>query len=312
MPIHVYLFAALTLASVPLFVWALQDLHLAVPSRRRRAVRANLGAGGPLPSQRQVVLQQSSSARIVQPTMAWLAATARRITPSQLLSGLAQRRQLAGADARWTIEQLLAVKLLGGGAGFLLGITVFASNASPATALVAIVFTAFGFYGADLVLGARGRERQAAIERSFPSVLDQLTICVEAGLGLDAAIDRAARTGKGPLAQELAHVLQDVQLGVSRQTALEAMVARTDVSDIRHFVIALGQANRYGIPIAQALRAQATEARENRKARAEERAQKMSVKLLFPLIFCILPALFVVLLGPAAIRIAHLGLTPHH
>ena len=117
----------------------------------------------------------------------------------------------------------------------------------------------------DIVLGARGRERQKQIERSFPDVLDQMTICVEAGLGLDAAIARAARTGKGPLADELARVLQDVQLGVSRQAALEAMVERTDVADIRHFVVALGQANRYGVPIVQTLRVQATEAREQRR-----------------------------------------------
>jgi tight adherence protein C len=107
-------------------------------------------------------------------------------------------------------------------------------------------------------------------------------------------------------------VLQDVQLGVSRQAALEAMVKRTDVAEIRHFVVALGQANRYGVPIVQTLRVQATDAREQRRSRAEERAQKLSVKLLFPLVFCILPSLFVVLLGPAAIRIAHLGLSGHH
>ena len=103
-------------------------------------------------------------------------------------------------------------------------------------------------------------------------------------------------------------MLQDIQLGVSRQTALESLVARTDVADVRHFVVALGQANRYGVPVADALRTQAIDARDRRRARAEERAQKMSVKLLFPLIFCILPALFVVILGPAAIRIAHIGL----
>ena len=93
-------------------------------------------------------------------------------------------------------------------------------------------------------------------------------------------------------------MLQDIQAGVARQAALEALAERTDVSDIRHFVVAVGQANRYGVPVADALRVQATEGRERRTARAEERAQKMSVKMLFPLIFCILPALFVVILGP--------------
>ena len=103
-------------------------------------------------------------------------------------------------------------------------------------------------------------------------------------------------------------MLQDVQLGASREAAFEALLERTDVADIRHFVIAMKQANRYGIPITQTLRIQATEARERRRANSEEHAQKMAVKLLFPLIFCILPALFVVLLGPAAIRISQLNL----
>lgn len=309
MPIHVYLFAALAIGSLPLFAWALRGLQIDLPTRRRKVVRANLADNtGPVPNQRQVLLAQKTGARIVQPTMEWFAATARRLTPAQLVSGLERKRDLAGAGTGWTIERLLAAKLLLGATGLLLGLAVFASNPSAAMFAAAAVFTIGAFYGPDLILGARGRERQKQIQRSFPGMLDQLTICVEAGLGLDAAIARAARTGTGPMAEELVRVLQDVQLGVSRQTALESMLTRTDVPDIRHFVVALGQANRYGVPVVQALRAQAIEAREQRKARAEEHAQQMSVKLLFPLVFCILPSLLVVLLGPAAIRIAHLGL----
>ena len=180
------------------------------------------------------------------------------------------------------------------------------ANPSGAMLVAAAILVAGGVLRARPGPRARGRTRQADIERAFPSVLDQLTICVEAGLGLDAAIARSAETGSGPLAEELSRVLQDVRLGASRQEALEALVARTDVLDIRHFVVAIGQANRYGVAVADALRAQALDARQRRTARAEERAQKMSVKLLFPLIFCILPALLVVVLGPAAIRISHL------
>jgi tight adherence protein C len=313
MPVHVYLFAAVAISSVPLFVWALRGATVELPTRRRRLVRANLAvASTPVPSQRQVVLAQSTTARIVQPTMEWMTKVARRLTPAQMIKGLEQRRNLAGANSTWDIEKLLAAKVLLAGIGGMLGLAVFASNPTMATLFAGAAFTGGGFFAPDIVLGAKGRERQKQIERSFPGVLDQLTICVEAGLGLDAAIARAAHSGKGPLAAELARVLQDVQLGVSRQAALEAMVKRTDVSDIRHFVVALGQANRYGVPIVQALRVQAMEAREQRRTRAEERAQKLSVKLLFPLVFCILPALFVVLLGPAAIRIAHLGITGSH
>jgi tight adherence protein C len=313
MSIQVILFAAVATASVPLFVWALQGARIELPTRRKRLVRANLGvASAPVPNLRQVVLSQATTDRLVQPALDWLAKSARRLTPAQLLNGLERRRQLAGAGTTWSIERLLSAKLLLAGVGGLLGLTLFVSNPTAPIFLAGAVFTVGAFMAPDFVLGARGRERQGEIERSFPGVLDQLTICVEAGLGLDAAIARAAQSGKGPLAEELVRVLQDIQLGVSRQDALEAMVARTDVSDIRHFVVALGQANRYGVPIVQALRVQASDAREQRRSRAEERAQKLSVKLLFPLVFCILPSLFVVLLGPAAIRIANLGLTPHH
>ena len=313
MPVQVFLFAALAIASVPLFVWALRGAQVELPTRRRRVVRANLGVAiAPVPNQRQVVLAQNPTTRIVEPTLEWLTKTAKRLTPAQLLTGLEQRRNLAGASPTWTLELLLATKLVLGGIGATLGLAVFAANPSPAMFIVGAVFAFGGFFGPDMLLGARGRERQSSIERAFPGVLDQLTICVEAGLGVDAAFARAAQSGKGPLAEELLRVLQDVQLGVSRQTALEALVKRTDVGDIRHFVVALGQANRYGVPVVQALRVQATEAREQRRSRAEERAQKLSVKLLFPLVFCILPSLFVVLLGPAAIRIAHLGLTSSH
>jgi tight adherence protein C len=313
MPIYVYLFALVAIASVPLFVWGMRGVQLDLPTRRRRAVSANLAAAvAPVPNQRQVVLSQRATTRIAQPIMTGLSNTMRRLAPAQLVSGLERKRQLAGASPAWTIERLLAAKLVLGIVGALLGIAIFASNPSPSMLFVAIVFAVTGLYGPDVVLNARGRERQKEIERAFPGVLDQLTICVEAGLGLDAALDRAARSGRGPLAEEMSRVMQDIKLGVSRQEALEAMVQRTDVKDIRHFVVALGQANRYGVPIVQTLRVQAVEARDQRRAHAEERAQKLSVKLLFPLIFCILPALFVVILGPAASRIAHLHLGVAH
>ncbi len=313
MPIYVYLFAVVAIASVPLFVWSMRGLQLDLPTRRRRTVRANLAvAVAPVPNQRQVVLSQRVTTRIGQPVMTWLSGTMRRLAPTELVSGLEKRRQLAGASAAWTIERLLAAKLVLGGVGALVGIAIFASHPSTSMLFCGIVITVGGLYGPDLVLGARGRERQKELERAFPGVLDQLTICVEAGLGLDAALDRAARSGRGPLAEELSRVMQDIKLGASRQDALEAMVRRTDVKDIRHFVVALGQANRYGVPIVQTLRVQAQEARDQRRSHAEERAQKLSVKLLFPLIFCILPALFVVILGPAAIRIAHLHLGAAH
>jgi tight adherence protein C len=307
--IVVFLFAALVIAAVPLFVWGARGLRIELPSRQRNVVRANLGAApagdGRVPTMRQVILEQDATTRIVRPMSEWAIRTARRVTPARMMEQLERRRALAGAES-WTTDRILASKVFLSLVAAALAALLLMANPSGAMLVAAAILVAGAFYAPELLLGARGRKRQAEIERAFPSVLDQLTICVEAGLSLDAALARSAETGSGPVAEELSHVLQDVQLGASRQQALEALVARTDVLDIRHFVVAIGQANRYGVAVADALRAQALDARQRRAARAEERAQKMSVKLLFPLIFCILPALLVVVLGPAAIRISHL------
>ena len=133
--------------------------------------------------------------------------------------------------------------------------------------------------------------------------LDQITISVEAGLGFEAAMARAAKTGEGPLTEELSRALSEIQLGSARQQALRGLVDRTNVPELRHFVLAILQAENYGLPIAHVLRIQAKELRVKRRQRAEERALKIPVKIVFPLAVCILPTLFIVILGPAAIRI---------
>lgn len=299
--------AMAVVGGVGLCLWALRGATVDLPSRRK-LVRANLGpSASTAPDLREVVLEQPLWDRIGRPATQKGAEVARRLTPAGLLDALEQRRDYAGLDARWTLERLLGLKALLGVVGLLLGLLVFVPNPSGLTLLLGALFTGVGFFATDVVMNAKARERRSLIEQAFPNTVDQITICVEAGLGLDAALAHAARTGSGPLSGELDRVLQDIRTGMARQTALDALAERTDVTDIRHFVTAVGQANRYGVPVADALRVQATEGRERRKARAEERAQKMAVKILFPLIFCILPALFVVILGPAAIRIAHLS-----
>ena len=126
---------------------------------------------------------------------------------------------------------------------------------------------------------------------------------MESGLGFDAALAQVARHTQGPLAEEFFRVLQEMQLGTGRSDAMRALADRTDVVDLRGFITAMVQADAFGIPIANVLRIQAREMRIRRSQRAEETAQKVPVKILFPLIFCILPALFIVILGPAAIQI---------
>ena len=160
-----------------------------------------------------------------------------------------------------------------------------------------------GFFTPNLVLYQVGYNRSERIRNDLPDALDLLTVSVEAGLGFDAALSQVARNTEGPLAQELFRVLQEMQIGTGRADALRGLSDRTDVQDLRIFINAMVQADTFGIPIADVLRIQAKEMRLKRSQRAEEQAQKVPVKILFPLIFCIMPALFVVILGPAALTI---------
>jgi tight adherence protein C len=167
-----------------------------------------------------------------------------------------------------------------------------------------LCFTTLAYFTPDLLVHSRGQERQESIGKALPDTLDQMTIAVEAGLGFETAMARAGRTGTGPLADELVRTLQEVQLGVPRSKAMRNLADRTDQSDLRHFVLAVIQAESYGIPIADVLRTQAAEQRVKRRQRAEEQAMKIPVKIIFPLILCILPTLFIVILGPAAIQVS--------
>jgi tight adherence protein C len=146
-----------------------------------------------------------------------------------------------------------------------------------------------------------GYDRTQKMERALPDALDLLTISVESGLGFDAALQHVARKTDGPLADELARVLQEMQIGMGRAAALRALGTRTQVQDVKGFVSAMVQADGLGIPIAQVLRVQSREIRTKRRQKAEEQAQKVAVKILIPLIFCILPCLFIAVLGPAGI-----------
>jgi tight adherence protein C len=303
MPAYVYLGAALVCGAVILLVVSLHGAG--APAQ---LIRSNLSnAPGRLTDLRAVVLSQPTRERVVRPVAAGLARTARRITPAGFVDTLEARVNLAGVNESWPIERVLAAKLVLAAAGAFVGTVKLVTDPSGLSVLLVVAATLIGFLVPDVLLSSRARERQETIQRALPDVLDQVTICVEAGLGFEAAMMRAATSGSGPLATELGRTLQDISLGMPRRAALEQLLARTDVADLRHFVIAVRQAERHGVSIAQVLRIQANELREKRRQRAEERALKIPVKIVFPLILCILPALFVVLMGPAAIRISNSG-----
>ena len=233
----------------------------------------------------------------------WLTQLARRLSPGGMTDSLQRRLDLAGNPGSWTPDRVLAAKGIGllvlGGLGALFGL------GSPVWfVLCAGLGALIGFFLPDVLLYNSGDKRQAKIQTALPDAMDMLTVCVEAGLGFDAALAQVARNTTGPLAGEFARALQEMQLGASRAQALRAMTARTTVPELRVFVSALTQATELGITVAQVLREQAREMRLKRRQRAEEKAQKVQVKILFPLVFCLFPALFVVILAPAAITIS--------
>jgi tight adherence protein C len=238
-----------------------------------------------------------------------LAKLAARMTPPGRSLVLERRIVQAAESDRWTLARLFEFKLFGLLFGFVLGsLVIFALGVSAATVAVAVGTTLVGFIGLDLVLSERAQHRQREIERALPDMLDQMVISVEAGLGLESALSRVARTNDNPLADELTRTLRDMRLGAARGEALRALLERVDVPDLRLFVRALIQADRSGVAVASVCRVQAEEARVKRRQRAEERAMRMPVKLVFPLVLCILPSLFIVVLGPAVLRLGVAGI----
>lgn len=303
MSVYVVLAAAAIVGSVPLAWWALAS------GRESRAglVARNLptGGGGDL---RRELLARSARERAIEPAVLALAGRARRMTPAGMLASL--EHKLALASEQWPLERLLAAKLGLALATALVGLLLWISDPSPAAAFFVLALVVIAYLVPDMVVGRRARQRQDAIRTQLSGTLDQISISVEAGLGFEAALARVGQTGTGPLAEELLRTLQDIRLGVPRRGAMERLVERTDVDDLGRFVHAMRQAEGYGIPIAQVLRVQAAELRDKRRQHAEEQAMKLSVKLVFPVIFCILPALFLVVLGPVVVRFVQGELLP--
>jgi tight adherence protein C len=210
----------------------------------------------------------------------------------------------AGRPAGWSVSGVITAKiLLGLGAAVLGLLFISVGGPQPFKVILAVAGTILVFFLPDVMINSRAHERQDAIMRALPDTLDQMTIAVEAGLGFDSAMAKAARGGEGPLAEELIRVLQDMSIGRTRRDSFLELERRTNSEDLRRFVRAIIQADAYGVSIGDVLRVQAAEMRTKRRQRAEEQAQKMTVKIIFPLIFCLLPVVFIVVLTPAVIGI---------
>lgn len=232
-----------------------------------------------------------------------LAALSKKLTPKGYTAWLDRQLAGAGRPKNWPLGRVIMVKPLLALGGSVMGILLLAGSPSAVNFLLMLGMTALAYCVPDILLRNHAQKRREAIKLELPDTLDQMLISVQAGLGFETAMARAGQNGTGPLADELIRTLQDIQVGRSRKEAYLAMAQRVDVPDVRSFVRAVVQADTYGIAIAQVLNSQAKDMRVKRRQRAEEHAMKMPVKMLFPLIFFILPTLFIVVLGPTVMSI---------
>lgn len=243
--------------------------------------------------------------RVLTPLLDRTLAIGKKLTPADHTDRIRKRLEVAGNPPGWTVDRVTSMKFVGFAAALLISLILsmlFGLGFAP-TLAVCVGAAVAGYMAPNMYLYQKGYDRTQKMQKAMPDALDLLTISVESGLGFDSALSQVARNTDGPLAEEFARVLQEMQIGLGRGAALRALGERTHVPELKGFVSAMVQADALGIPIAQVLRVQAREIRTKRRQRAEEQAQKVAVKILVPLIFCILPCLFIAVLGPAAIGI---------
>jgi tight adherence protein C len=212
----------------------------------------------------------------------------------------------AGNPQAWSVDRVFELKGLGLLAIGVIGVAFGLAFGGVGWAVFGGVGGAvLGFFVPDMIVYQIGYHRQETIRRNLPDILDTLTVSVEAGLGFDSALTYVVRHGKGPLQGEFARMLQEVQLGLSRTDALRLLSTRTRIIELKAFCAIVVQASELGVPIANVLREQSREMRIRRRQRAEEMAQKVGVKIVFPLVFCIFPMILIIVLGPGVLRIMH-------
>lgn len=242
--------------------------------------------------------------RVLLPLLARAQGVGHALTPADANQRLRSKLDLAGNPNGWTAERVSAGKVICFVAALFLSLVLCLAiglGFVPTLGVVVIASLA-GYMAPNFYLYQRAYDRTEQLQRELPDAIDLLTISVESGLGFDAATAQVARNTTGPLSGEFARMLQEMQIGKSRGDALRGLAERTQVPEVRSFVSAMVQADAFGIPVGQVLRVQSSEIRVKRRQWAEEAAQKVPVKILIPLIFCILPCLFIVVLGPAAIE----------
>lgn len=223
----------------------------------------------------------------------------RLLTVPALLERAKRNIILGGYQAGWGLRRLLVLKMVAGTVAGFVAFTYFGLDPSPRRFMVCLGVTVLCFFYPDLWLDGRAKERQKQIERDLPDILDQTVIALESGLSFEAALARISENGAGPLSEEFKRTLQDMRLGMSRRAAYQALADRTTVDDVKRFCKQVVQAEEFGVSMATVVRNRAKDMRVKRKYRAEEIAQKIPVKIIFPLAVCFMPVLFILVLYPS-------------
>lgn len=257
----------------------------------------------------ELELAQPFSQRIVRPMVSAIARFVARFTPQQSLEATRHKLELAGRPNNWGPAEFWGVRAL---AGVLMAVLVFlllSTSRQPLrqSLLYSGLMGALGFYLPVAWLGSKIRKRQEEIIKALPDALDLLTICVEAGLGFDAAMSKVTEKWDNELSRAFGRAIQEIRLGKLRREALRSMADSVGVTDLSSFVAAVIQADQLGVSIAKVLRIQSEQMRIKRRQRAEELARKAPVKMMIPLILLIFPSIYIILLGPAILLVMETG-----
>lgn len=294
----------LVFATFAMVAWA-ATAQMAERSAVKSSLRQLETYDGVAQPSRQVELSEGFAPRVLKPVLDRMAGLGRRFTPGGYVAKITEKLSHAGKGLPKDVERFLALRV-----GTVLLVPVafwFCYRVLHLGGRMGLVV--FGFLAMLLLLGPDAQlnreveERKYKIQMKLPDVLDLLVISVEAGLGFEQALDRTVYSVPGPLSDEFARMLGEVRAGSSRAVAMKAFEQRTGVQEVKSFVLAILQADAFGVSIGRILRQQADEMRVRRRQLAQERAQKAPVKMLFPMVFCIFPALFVVVLAPAMFSI---------
>jgi len=261
---------------------------------------------------RKLEMSQSFTERVIYPTARKLGELAIRFTPQNALQEISKKLELAGSPAKLDPTMILAMQFI---AGFIFGglvALVFSVGTLtwPASRvlLVTIAFAGLGFYFPQLWLSSKITRRQKEIRKAMPDALDLLTICVEAGLGFDAAMSKVSEKWQTELSLAFARAIREMQLGKMRREALRDMADRIGLSEMTSFVAAVIQSEMLGVSMSKVLRIQSDQMRIKRRQLAEEEAHKAPIKMLIPMGLLIFPSLMIVLLTPAALKLMHSAL----